>query len=290
MTRPDLHGNYSGWQAVDATPQEISDYSGTMVTGPASVRAIKEGKDLKYDNLFVIAEVNADVLYHIEKNGKSEVIDSDTTTVGSFIATKKVGKDELEDITLEYKYKEGSLEERATASTRPTTDVKFKLSTEQGVPVGKPCTFTLTMKTVASGNMTVDLVMKANSVTYTGSVGALLHVMNTSRTVSRSSGEGVCIFVCMHMYAHHMHTHAQRCTVERYRLSLLNGFTVTVKFTISDKEYEGMLSSQAMIQCTVFANIKEKDQHWVGKTTQQFALPQMSFSFPSGSSNAKKGT
>ena len=191
MTRPDLHGNYSGWQAVDATPQEISDYSGTMVTGPASVRAIKEGKDLKYDNLFVMAEVNADVLYHVEFNGKSIVIGSNTTRVGSLIATKKVGKDELEDITLEYKHEEGSLEERATASTRPTTDVKFTLSTEQSVPIGKPCTFTLTMKTVASENMTVDLVMKANSVTYTGSVGALLKEMKTSKTVN-SSGEGVC--------------------------------------------------------------------------------------------------
>ena len=191
MTRPDLHGNYSGWQAVDATPQELSFYSWTMVTGPASVRAIKEGKDLKYDNLFVISEVNADILYHVETNGKSVVIDSNTTTVGSLIATKKVGKDELEDITLEYKYKEGSLEERATASTRPTTDVKFTLSTEQNVAIGKPCTFTLTMQTEASGNMTVDLVMKANSVTYTGSVGALLKEMKTSKTVSGSSGEGV---------------------------------------------------------------------------------------------------
>ena len=201
MTRPDLQGNYSGWQAVDATPQELSEYSWTMVTGPASVRAIKEGKDLKYDNLFVIAEVNADVLYHVEINGKSTVIDSNTTTVGSLIATKKVGKDELEDITLEYKYKEGSLAERATASTRPTTDVKFTLSTEQSVPVGKPCTFTLTMQTAASENMTVDLVIKANSVTYTGSVGALLKEMKTSETVSGGSGEGVFPFIiCMHTH------------------------------------------------------------------------------------------
>ena len=69
----------------------------------------------------------------------------------------------------------------------------------------------------------------------------------------------------------------------------MNNVIVTVKFTLSDKEYEGKLSSQAMLQCTVFANINEKDQHWVGKTTQQFALPQISFSFPGGSSNAKKG-
>jgi len=66
-------------------------------------------------------------------------------------------------------------------------------------------------------------------------------------------------------------------------------FTVIIQFTLSDKEYEGQLSSQAMLQCTVFANIKEKEQYWVGKTTQQFALPDLFFSFPSGSNNAKKG-
>jgi len=192
MTRPDLDGNYGGWQAVDSTPQEISDISGTTVTGPASVRAIKEGKDLIYDNLFVISEVNADILYHMEKDGKSAVVDSDTTSVGTFIATKKVGKDELEDITLEYKYKEGTLEERATASTRPSTDVKFKLSTEPNVPIGKSCTFTLTLKTALSESIKVDLVMQANPVTYTGGVGKLLEKKVTTSIVSKSSGEGMC--------------------------------------------------------------------------------------------------
>lgn len=64
---------------------------------------------------------------------------------------------------------------------------------------------------------------------------------------------------------------------------------VTVKFTVTGKEYVGKLSNQAMLQCSVFAHVKEKDQYWVGKVTQQFSMPSMSFSFPSGSSNAKKG-
>jgi len=202
MTRPDLHGNYSGWQAVDATPQEISYHSGTMVTGPASVRAIKEGKDLRYDNLFVMSEVNADVLYHVVINGRPIVIGSNTTRVGSLIATKKVGQDELEDITLEYKYEEGSLEERATASTRPSTDVQFVLSTEQSVPIGKSCTFTLTLQTMASESMTVDVVLKANSVTYTGSVGELLKETKTSKIVSRNDGVGVCASIYILRYTH----------------------------------------------------------------------------------------
>ena len=56
MTRPDLPVGYGGWQAVDCTPQERSD--GRFQTGPASVRAIKEGRSFKYDTDFVIAEVS----------------------------------------------------------------------------------------------------------------------------------------------------------------------------------------------------------------------------------------
>ena len=40
--RPDLGDNYSGWQVVDATPQE--DSNNIKQCGPASVNAIKEGE------------------------------------------------------------------------------------------------------------------------------------------------------------------------------------------------------------------------------------------------------
>ena len=206
MDRSDLTGNYSGWQAVDATPQEISIYSGTMVTGPASVRAVKEGIDLKYDNLFVISEVNADILTHFEKDGNFIVVDSNTTEVGSLIATKKVGKDELEDITLEYKFKEGTMEERAAAATTTPSDVKYTLIPEQDVNVGKSCTFTLTMKTTLSQNLTVDLVLKANSVSYIGSVGELIKEQKVNKTVSRATGPGMSMHT--HSHSHTLtHTH-----------------------------------------------------------------------------------
>ena len=38
MARPDLEGNHGGWQALDATPQELSPHSRSMVVGPASVQ------------------------------------------------------------------------------------------------------------------------------------------------------------------------------------------------------------------------------------------------------------
>ena len=71
--------------------------------------------------------------------------------------------------------------------------------------------------------------------------------------------------------------------------AMLCFLVVTVQFTVSDKDYMGKLSNHAMLQCSVFAHVKEKDQYWIGKATQQFTLPAISFSFPSGSGNAKKG-
>lgn len=59
MKRPDLGDTYNGWQAIDSTPQELSD--SIFRCGPASVAAVKLGEIQKpYDNTFLFAEVNAD--------------------------------------------------------------------------------------------------------------------------------------------------------------------------------------------------------------------------------------
>ena len=82
MSRPDLGPTYGGWQALDATPQEISPHSRSYVVGPASLVAIKDGQDLKYDNEFVIAEVNADIKYYYEtQKGKFELSGSNISKV-----------------------------------------------------------------------------------------------------------------------------------------------------------------------------------------------------------------
>jgi hypothetical protein len=55
-----------GWQALDATPQELSDGENQM--GPASVNLIASAVDERcYDNQFVLSEVNADTKYYLIK-------------------------------------------------------------------------------------------------------------------------------------------------------------------------------------------------------------------------------
>ncbi|XP_053309710.1 protein-glutamine gamma-glutamyltransferase E-like [Spea bombifrons] len=110
--RRDLGYFYSGWQVLDSTPQEQSQ--GIYRCGPSSVIAVKEGDvHLGYDTPFVFAEVNADrVTWILHKDGSKEKAHSDTKYVGQCISTKAVGSDTRIDVTHNYKYPEGSPEER----------------------------------------------------------------------------------------------------------------------------------------------------------------------------------
>ena len=83
MKRSDLSkdGEFDGWQAIDATPQQISD--GLFCAGPASVKAVKIGEILKpYDGKFVFAEVNADEVFWMKKeNNRYEYLECKTDSL-----------------------------------------------------------------------------------------------------------------------------------------------------------------------------------------------------------------
>uniref|UniRef100_A0A3B3C9G0 protein-glutamine gamma-glutamyltransferase n=1 Tax=Oryzias melastigma TaxID=30732 RepID=A0A3B3C9G0_ORYME len=113
MRRHDLPKGNNGWQILDPTPQERSD--GVFCCGPCPVTAIKEGNlQVKYDAPFIFAEVNADITHwRVLPDGQRQKIHVDQSSVGRKISTKSVYGDSREDITLLYKYPEGSNEERA---------------------------------------------------------------------------------------------------------------------------------------------------------------------------------
>ena len=79
------------------------------------MQAIKDGLNKPYDSEFVISEVNADLNYHYQtkEGGEFKIMYSNTTHVGKKISTKAVGKRVREDLTDNYKYKEGTAAERA---------------------------------------------------------------------------------------------------------------------------------------------------------------------------------
>lgn len=111
MARKDLPPGYGGWQVLDATPQETSN--GLYCCGPASVKAIKEGEvNFNYDTPFAFSMVNADCMSWLVYGGKEQKLYRDTNSVGNFISTKSIQSDERDDITENYKYEEGTPQER----------------------------------------------------------------------------------------------------------------------------------------------------------------------------------
>lgn len=183
MTRPDLPVGFGGWQVVDGTPQETSD--GMYRCGPASVQAIKHGHVcFQFDAPFVYAEVNSDIFYtRMEKNGTQVVENIDTTRIGQLIVTKEVGGDGMVDITEEYKFREGSDEERLALETavmygvkkqsiqdttyQPQTDVDMDFQAQKAV-LGNDFKVTITFRNKSHNSYTATTYFSGNIVFYTG--------------------------------------------------------------------------------------------------------------------------
>ncbi|XP_074006972.1 protein-glutamine gamma-glutamyltransferase 4 [Numenius arquata] len=213
MKRTDLPSGFDGWQAIDSTPQEQSQ--GIFQCGPCPVKAIRDGDVyLPYDSKFVYAEVNADKVYWMVKkvNGRDKYfkISTETQGIGVNISTKAVGRDTREDITSEYKFPEGSEEERksmqkASSFIRPSglgirarfaatsvavddgdsrAEVLHETVSKSGLQLeitntdvlypGNPLELAITVKTATPGSWTINLTGSCQLQCYTGKVEASL--------------------------------------------------------------------------------------------------------------------
>lgn len=219
MSRPDLKDlktgfeylRKPGWQVIDATPQEKSD--GIFTCGPCPVMAVYKGYcDVNYDTGFVFAEVNSDeVHWSVSPARDFKVKEVFPKKVGKKISTKKPDglpyKDETwgeggmrfdrdaydrkkhEDLTLTYKPKEGTQEERDTVKHALRTakvkimdytkepgekqgNVEFHLHHDNNTMIGKDLKIQLSAKN--NENQNVKMIFAKISVApedYTGGVG-----------------------------------------------------------------------------------------------------------------------
>ncbi|XP_046852517.1 protein-glutamine gamma-glutamyltransferase 4-like isoform X2 [Xenia sp. Carnegie-2017] len=197
--RPDLPNNkYDGWQAVDSTPQEESNKIYQM--GPAPVSAVKNGEIYAgFDTGFVFGEVNADRVTWLVKRDRygyyviQKTTQRSTSRVGSYISTKKVGSTQREDLTLQYKYREGSDEERKSFETAYSfgagprdlagflhveeegQQLDLVLGTkEENLLVGEPITCYVTAKNKTNKGLTISLTAVIRTIRYNGNVSYLV--------------------------------------------------------------------------------------------------------------------
>ncbi|NWU99221.1 TGM4 glutamyltransferase, partial [Upupa epops] len=223
MKRSDLPAGFDGWQAIDATPQEQSQ--GIFQCGPCPLKAVRDGDVyLPYDGKFVYAEVNADQVYWLVKkvNGKEKYfrLSTETRSIGVNISTKAVGQDKREDITLQYKYPEGSEKERqamekacsfirnslfprshygagepiseqsesiALQQTVSKTGLQIDITNTAALYPGNPLELAITVKIAAPGSWNINLVGACQLQSYTGKVEASLgHIDETIKLEGNS--------------------------------------------------------------------------------------------------------
>ncbi|KAJ8354722.1 hypothetical protein SKAU_G00222890 [Synaphobranchus kaupii] len=197
MKRPDLPEGYDGWQALDSTPQEKSN--GIFQCGPCPLKAIKQGLVyLVYDTTFLFAEVNADrVLWKVESPGEAvTMVKKQRQVVGKNISTKAVGKDDREDITLLYKFPEGSVQEReafqkasAICSAAGPSEEPDELQLELGlecvgpVSLGSPVSFSIFLSNLLPRPLTLTLTAAAQLQTYNAKTKATVKSLRQKVTI-----------------------------------------------------------------------------------------------------------
>lgn len=195
MSRPDLPVGFGGWQVVDATPQETSD--GLYRCGPASVKAIKHGQTCyPFDAAFVFAEVNSDVVFYSRSNdGTMEPVKVNQTHVGRMVLTKAPADVTRRDITDQYKFPEGSKEERTVLekaeeygchrekSNPPPADVDLILPTLE-VNIGDDFELSLEFINRSDQHREVDVYVSGSVVYYTGVTSSEFMLRDPTMTMS----------------------------------------------------------------------------------------------------------
>uniref|UniRef100_A0A8C9G4N9 Transglutaminase-like domain-containing protein n=1 Tax=Pavo cristatus TaxID=9049 RepID=A0A8C9G4N9_PAVCR len=125
-----------------------------------------------------------DVIYsRMGKNGSQVIEKIDTTHIGKLIVTKGVGSDDMVDITENYKFQEGSAEERLALETavmygvkkqttqpatyQPQKDVEMDLQVQKAV-LGSDFKVTIIFRNKSRNSYTAATYLSGNIVFYTG--------------------------------------------------------------------------------------------------------------------------
>ncbi|XP_012865682.1 PREDICTED: erythrocyte membrane protein band 4.2 [Dipodomys ordii] len=185
MTRLDLPQGYDGWQILYPRGWGSCDL--------VPVRAVKEGAlGLSPAVSELFAMVNAScVVWKCCEDGKLELTNSNTKYVGNNISTKVVGSDRCEDITHNYKYPEGSLEEKEVLervqkermkhgkdndirhlSLEQTDPLYLFLEAPSSLPLTGDAQLSVTLINPSDHEKIVQLVIGAQAVYYSGVLAA----------------------------------------------------------------------------------------------------------------------
>ncbi|NXA48099.1 TGM4 glutamyltransferase, partial [Nothocercus julius] len=287
MKRPDLPAGFDGWQAIDSTPQEQSQ--GVFQCGPSPLKAVLEGHVyVNFDSKFVYAEVNADKVYwkvnNVNGQNKYTKLAVVTNAAGKHISTKAVGQNRREDITVQYKYPEGSLQERRSMQTAtsflsgsgsgtryasaivprarmredvspsprdhdeepPKPEVQLEITSKNPLYPGNPIDLDIIAKTFAPKSQTINLSASCQLQSYIGQIKANIG-----------------------------------CIKETIKLESKSEAQIPLK--IAADKYMGMLASvgdEDLIKVTVIAEIEGTDKKFIKDMSLTFQYPSITVEMP----------
>lgn len=220
----DLGKEYSGWQILDATPQEKSD--GLYCLGPASQTAVKEGLvEEPYDTQFVYSEVNADRAYfQKDEQGNLRRLTPDTKSIGKLTCTTGTDGKTFQDITLQYKYEEGTTKEREVhgrarekattsdsflamsadfASSTPysgKTSVSCEITESGDSQVGQDVHASVTLTNVTDNSKDVKVIFNVNSTDYTRRLSSKIWTTSQEIMLGSKAEQSIPVKVAYQQY------------------------------------------------------------------------------------------
>ncbi|KAK5640144.1 hypothetical protein RI129_010955 [Pyrocoelia pectoralis] len=275
MARPDLPTGYGGWQAIDATPQETSD--GVYQCGPTSLEAVKKGQvGFNYDVAFMIASVNADLMRWKEDPnspmGFSRIY-CNKYHIGRMILTKQPflydpnGDKDREDITNEYKAKEGTESERVSLMNAVRglksaqtffsvpenieADVDFDLVDLDKIKIGEDYEIVVNINNKSNEVRNIRAVLSSSSVFYTGVKAKLIKKAEGSFSVKPRSTE-------------------------------------TMRLTIRADDYLNKLVEYCIMKIYAIATVDETKETWAEEDDFQVIKPTIQIQLPSKTIPIKK--
>ncbi|XP_040476449.1 protein 4.2 isoform X2 [Ursus maritimus] len=210
MTRPALPPGYDGWQTLYPRVPTGGGVLGSCDLVP--VKAVKEGTlSLTPGVSELFATVNAScVVWKCREDGALELTNSNTKYVGNNISTKGVGSNRCEDITQNYKYPEGSLQEKEVLekvqeermrhekdsgihppSLKTTEPLYMFLKAPSSLNLGGNAQFSVSLANPSDQKKAVQLAFGLQAIYYNGILAAELWKKKLSLMLDANKGEEI---------------------------------------------------------------------------------------------------
>ncbi|ELK05494.1 Erythrocyte membrane protein band 4.2 [Pteropus alecto] len=292
MTRPALPQGYGGWQILH--PSSPNGGGVLRACDLVPVRAVKEGTlGLTPAVSDVFASVNAScVVWKCCEDGTLELTNSNTKYVGNNISTKGVGTDRCEDITQNYKYPEGSLQEKEVLervqkerlehkedngihplSLETTDPLYLFLEAPSFLPLRGDAQFSITLFNSCDQEKEVQLIIGVQALYYNGVLAAeLWRNKQQLRLGAKQDPDSFALYMQL-LLVSGAHTHSVLCTDSTCHVSVIT-------CSLSSSNFEKSPPENSFLRLTAMATHSESSLSCFAQEDIAICRPHLDIEMP----------